>query len=127
MAGLRGPLDIPSKAITGATPTTFAYLQPQGDCTISHDPNSTFSRYSVFQAAVSRLFFIPTFAVFSFLRRLKAARRRMLKLASAFPFLIRHWSSPKVTSNCQCNLFSMLQWPRTAAPNDRALIFLLRM
>src|ERR1035441_10066230 len=27
----------------------------QGDCTISHDPNSTFSRYSVFQAAVSRL------------------------------------------------------------------------
>ena len=64
----------------------------QGDCTISHDPSSTFSRYSVFQAAVSRLFFIPTFAVFSFLSRLKAVRRRILKLASAFPFLIRHWS-----------------------------------
>jgi hypothetical protein len=31
MAGLRVTLDIPSKAITAATQTTFAYLQPPAD------------------------------------------------------------------------------------------------
>ena len=50
----------------------------------------------------------------------------MLKLASAF-LLIRLWSSLNVTSNCQCSRFSIPQRPRTAAPNDRRSIFLLRM
>ena len=51
-------------------------------------------------AAESRLFLIPTFDVRSFFSRLNAWRRSRLKLASAWPFRIRHWSSPKVTSSC---------------------------
>ena len=65
---------------------------------------------------MSRLFFIPTFAVFSFLSRLKAVRRRILKLASAFPFLIRHWSGGEfclsggwsIRSNSECLLTAPL-------------------
>ena len=56
-----------------------------------------------------------------------AIRRTTAKLASACPFRIRLRSSPNDMSNCQCSEFSILQWPRTAAPKLRALSLLLRM
>ena len=48
-------------------------------------------------------------------------------LASAWSFLTRLRSSPKLMSNCQCNEFSMPQWLRTAAPKLLAFILLLMM
>lgn len=62
----------------------------QGDCTISHFPSSTFSRYVSSQPAVRRLFLMPTLAVVSRFNRLNAVRRRLLKLASAWRFRMRH-------------------------------------
>ena len=55
----------------------------QGDCSISHDPTRTFSRYASSHAAASRLFLMPTLAVDSFFNKPSAARRRMLRLTSA--------------------------------------------
>lgn len=46
----------------------------EGDYTVSQVRNSTLSRWFSFRAAVSRLFVIPTFAVFSFLGTLRAVR-----------------------------------------------------
>ena len=34
--------------------------------------------------------------------------------------LMRLASSPNVTSSCQCRLFSIPHWPRSAAPYSRA-------
>jgi hypothetical protein len=42
---------------------------------------------------------MPTFVVRSFFSRLNACRRSRLKLASTWPFRMRHWSSPNVTSS----------------------------
>ncbi len=57
----------------------------QGDFTISHVPSRSCLRKVSFQPVTSRLFWMPTFAVLSFFNCAKAARRRMLKLASAWP------------------------------------------
>ena len=64
-------------------------FKDQGDCTINHCPNSTCSRYELCQPAARRLFFTPTFSVWLFFKRLSAVRRRMLKLASAWPIRSR--------------------------------------
>jgi len=58
-------------------------LMNQGDCVSSYLVNRTCDRYSSSQAAVRRLFLIPTLAVFSFFNKLNAVRRRRLKFAAA--------------------------------------------
>src|SRR3954451_4707344 len=78
----------------------------------------------MFHAATSRLFLIPTFLLNSFFNRPKAIRRKAAMLASAWSFRTRLRSSPKLMSNCQGSEFSIPQWPRTAAPKLRALIYL---
>ena len=58
---------------------------PQGDCVLSHGPNTTFWRYSSFHAAINRRFLTPTFAVFSFCNNLNANRHNVDKCESARP------------------------------------------
>ena len=73
-----------NSAAVGNAVTESGHGAPsQGDCSISHDPTRTFSRYASSHAAASRLFLMPTLAVDSFFNKPSAARRRMLRLTSA--------------------------------------------
>ncbi len=71
--------------------------------------------------AFSLLFLMPSLSVLLAFSMFKVRRLRMAKFASAWPLRTRHLSSRSETSNCQCNWFSMPQWPLTVSPFQRSL------
>jgi hypothetical protein len=54
-------------------------------------------------------------------------RRSNARFSAAARFLTRLWSSPKLTSSCQCKQFSIRQWFRNTVPKYFAPAFLLEM
>jgi hypothetical protein len=72
-------------------------------------PVSSRSMYGSSQPARSRLAFTPTFNVLSLFNRFNAIRHSREKFSAPWLLRIRRSSSPKLTSSCQCRLFSTLQ------------------
>jgi len=99
----------------------------QGNRILTQVLNRAFSLYASLAAHFSRLVSMPRLQLVSRFSKPRANRRITLRLAGALSVRTRHWSSRKLTSNCQCKLFSMLQWPRTAPANRAAESSALRM
>src|SRR5512135_3211299 len=99
----------------------------QGNGILSYVLSRTFSLYSSLKAHLSRLVSIPRWHPVSRLSSPRAKRRITLRFAAAWPVRTRQSSSRKLTSNCQCRWFSILQWPRTASANSSADRGRLRM
>ena len=66
-------------------------------------------------AGVKPLAIDAGFSVLSRLSRFNAMRHRREKFSAPWLLRVRFWSSLKLTSNCQCSLFSTDQCPRDRA------------